>query len=70
VSAGPDRHRLLLEHDSFFVLVVSATGTVFFLLLRVLLVWYADHRLRIPRFHSLEHVLRAGTAFFSTPEIK
>jgi hypothetical protein len=61
---------LLLERESFFVLVISATATVFFLLLRVLLAWYVDHRLRIPRFHFREHVLRAGTAFFSTPEIK
>lgn len=61
---------LLLERESFFVLVVSAATTIFFLLLRVLLAWYADHRLQIPRFHFLEHVARAGAAFFSTPEIK
>lgn len=30
----------------------------------------ADNRLRIPRFHLREHALRAGVAFFSTPEIK
>jgi hypothetical protein len=34
------------------------------------LAWYADSRLRIPRFHLREHALRAGVAFFSTPEIK
>jgi hypothetical protein len=43
---------------------------MFFLLVRALLAWYADSRLRIPRFHLREHMVRAGTAFFSTPEIK
>jgi hypothetical protein len=38
--------------------------------LRAVLRWYADSRLRIPRFHLREHALRAGVAFFSTPEIK
>jgi hypothetical protein len=61
---------LLLERESFFVLIASAAATIFFSLVRVLLAWYADHRLRIPRFHFLEHVARAGAAFFSTPEIK
>jgi transglutaminase superfamily protein len=61
---------LLLERESFFVLITSAAATIFFSLARVLLAWYADHRLRIPRFHFLQHVARAGAAFFSTPEIK
>jgi hypothetical protein len=61
---------LLLERESFLVLVVSGAMTVFFSLWRVLLAWYADHRLRILRFHFLEHVARAGAALFSTPEIK
>jgi hypothetical protein len=61
---------LLLERESFLVLVVSGAMTVFFFLWRILLAWYADHRLRIPRFHFLEHVARAGAALFSTPEIK
>lgn len=61
---------LLLERESFFVLFLSAMMTVFFLVLRVLLGWYADHRLKIPRFRLREHVLRAGAAFFSAPEIK
>jgi hypothetical protein len=34
------------------------------------LVRYADHQLRIPHFHFLEHVLRAGSAIYYTPEIK
>jgi Transglutaminase-like superfamily len=61
---------LLLERESYFVLAVSAALTLFFFLLRLGLGWYADRRLRIPRFHLREHVLRAGAAFFSAPEIK
>lgn len=61
---------LLLERESFFFLVVFAILAFFFLWLRFLLAWYADHRLRIPRFHLREHASRAGAAFFSTPEIK
>jgi hypothetical protein len=61
---------LLLERESFFYLVLSVTGMLFFLLLRAPLAWYADSRLRVPRFHLREHALRAGVAFFSTPEIK
>jgi hypothetical protein len=61
---------LLLERESFFILFVSSLVTAFFLVLRVLLGWYADHRLRIPRFRLREHAARAGAAFVSTPEIK
>ena len=61
---------LLLERESFFVLVASASATLLLMLLRVLLGWYADKRLRVPRFRLREHVFRAGTAFFTTPEIK
>ena len=61
---------LLLERESFFYLVLSVAAMLFLLLLRAMLAWYADSRLRIPRFHLREHALRAGVAFFSTPEIK
>jgi len=61
---------LLLERESFFLLVASVSLTLFFLLLRAVLAWYADSRLRIPRFHFREHIVRAGVAFFFTPEIK
>lgn len=60
---------LLLERESFFYLVLNVAAILFFLLLRVVFAWYADSRLRIPRFHLREHTLRAGVAFFSTPEI-
>jgi hypothetical protein len=61
---------LLLERESFFYLVLSATATILFLIARGMLAWYADQRLRIPRFHLREHMIRAGTTFLSTPEIK
>jgi hypothetical protein len=61
---------LFLERESFFYLVISAIAALFFLLMRALLAWYADSRLRIPRFHLREHTVRASSAFFSTPEIK
>jgi hypothetical protein len=61
---------LLLERESFFYLVASLMATLFFLSLRAMLAWYADSRLRMPRFHLREHAIRAGAAFFSAPEIK
>ena len=61
---------LLLERESFLYLVLAAGATFLFLLLRGILAWYADSRLRIPRFHLRDHMIRAGAAFFSTPEIK
>lgn len=61
---------LLLERKSFFLLVTSATATLFFLLLRAFLGWYADQRLKIPRFHFREHLVRAAAVFFSTPGIE
>jgi hypothetical protein len=50
--------------------VLSVAFLLLFLVLRVMLAWYADSRLRIRRFRLREHVWRAGAAFFSTPEIK
>jgi hypothetical protein len=61
---------LLLERESFFVLVVSGIATLAFLLWRAFLGWYADRRLKIPRFHFREHLIRAAATFFSTPEIE
>lgn len=61
---------LLLERITFFYLVLSVTLMLLLLVLRVMLAWYADSRLRIRRFRLREHVWRAGAAFFSTPEIK
>jgi hypothetical protein len=61
---------LLLERESFFVLCVFIAGSLFFLMLREALAWYADQKLKIPRFHLRDHFARAGAAFFGAPEIK
>jgi hypothetical protein len=61
---------LLLERESFFVFATAALLTLFLLLLRMFLGWYADQRLHVPRFHLRATLIRAGTAFFTTPEIK
>jgi hypothetical protein len=61
---------LLLERESFFYFFTSSVAVISFLVLRIFLAWLADHRLRVPRFHFREHLLRASAAFFSTPEIK
>jgi len=62
---------LLLERESFFYFTLACVGMIFLLVVRFLLGWYADSRLRIPRFHLRDRVLGASVAFFfSTPEIK
>ena len=61
---------LLLERESFFVWTLAAVATIFLLTLRQLLAWYADQRIKVPRFHLRTHLARAGSAFLSTPEIK
>lgn len=61
---------LLLERRSFLFLFISFCGSGFFLLLRFLLAWYADSRIRVPRFRLWAHLQRAGSALFFTPEIK
>jgi hypothetical protein len=61
---------LLLERESFFVLTAAALVTLFLFLFRLFLAWFADHWLKVPRFRLRSHLARAGTAFFTTPEIK
>src|SRR5262249_39821920 len=61
---------LLLEREWFSALTVAFCLTAFFLVFRLLLGRYADRRLKIPRFRLRSHLLRAGEAFFTTPEIK
>ena len=61
---------LLLERESLFVLCAFVVGSLFSLFTRGMLAWYADRRLKIPRFHLRENFLRAGAAFFGAPEIK
>jgi hypothetical protein len=60
---------LLLERESFLVLVITAMIAAALMTLRFFLAWYADRRLRVPRFHFREHFLRATSAFLTTPEI-
>jgi hypothetical protein len=60
---------LLLERESFFVLTISAWVTLVLFALRQLLSWYA-RKWQLPRFHLRSHLTRAGSAFFTTPEIK
>jgi transglutaminase superfamily protein len=61
---------LLLERESFFFFFVSSLVFVFFFIGRLLLAWYADHRLRVPRYRFGRHIARAGATFFSPPEIE
>jgi hypothetical protein len=61
---------LLLERRSFFLLLISFCGTLFSLLLRFLLAWYADNRIHILRFRLWAYLQRLGSALPSTQEIK
>ncbi len=61
---------LLLERRSFLYLFFSVVSLIVLMLVRVILGWYADRRLKIPRFHLRAHLGRATAAFFTTPEIK
>ena len=61
---------LILERQSFMYLVVAGACVVVLLLARTLLGWYADRRLKVPRFHLRAQMMRAGSSFFSAPEIK
>jgi hypothetical protein len=61
---------LLLERRSFMYLFISVNVLIFFMIVRVFLGWFADHRLMIPRFHLRTNLLRATAVFFTTPEIK
>ncbi|HVM75890.1 MAG TPA: transglutaminase-like domain-containing protein [Candidatus Saccharimonadales bacterium] len=61
---------LLLERRSFLCFFLSVNSLVFFMLVRLLLGWIADRRLRIPRFHLRANLSRATAAFFTSPEIK
>jgi hypothetical protein len=61
---------LLLERESFFVFFAALFFSFFFFFLRAALAWYADERLKIPRFRFRERALRVGAAFLSHPELK
>jgi len=61
---------LLLERRSFAFFFLALWALIFFLLLRIVLAWIADHRLRIPRLRLRASLSRATATFFSTPEMK
>lgn len=61
---------LLLERESFLVLTLAAWATLILFVLRLVMGWYADRKLKIPRFHLRAHLARAGAAFLASPEIK
>ena len=61
---------LLLERRSFLYLSVSVMILIAMMLSRVILGWWADKRLMVPRFHLRANLVRATAAFFTTPEIK
>jgi hypothetical protein len=61
---------LLLERESYFVLCSFLVCSLLLLLMREVLAWYADRKLKIPRFRLRENFARAGAAFFRAPEIK
>lgn len=61
---------LLLERRSFLYLLFSGSCMLLLVTLRGILGWLADRRFLIPRFHLRANLIRATTAFFTTPEIK
>jgi hypothetical protein len=61
---------LLLERRSFAYFFLSLNALIFFMLVRLVLGWIADRRLRIPRFRLRANLGRATAAFFTSPEIK
>ena len=61
---------LLLERESFLALAIAVMALLCLLVVRVLLGWYADSRLKIHRFRLRSRILRAGATFFHAPEIK
>jgi hypothetical protein len=61
---------LLLERKSFLAFCMSAFAFFAFVLLRILLGWYADHLLEFQRIQLRTRFRRAGTTFFRAPEIK
>ena len=61
---------LLLERESFFFFFIALLLSFLFFFVRTFLAWYADKRLKIPRFRLRERVVRVGAAFFTPPELK
>ncbi len=61
---------LLLERPSFLYRFLSVSLLMGRLVCGMILGWWADHCLKIPRFHLRANLGRATAVFFTTPEIK
>lgn len=61
---------LLLERRSFLYFFVSVSSLIFLALVRVILAWLADHRLRIARFQLRASLGRAAVTFLRTSQIR
>ena len=61
---------LILERESFAMLLLSIFAVVFLLALRFLLGWYADCRLHVPRLHLRNLLFHTGRTLFSRPETR
>src|SRR5258707_291813 len=61
---------LLLERRSFAFFFISMWALIFFLLLRIVLAWLADHRLPFPLLRLRASLFRPPSFFFPTPEKK
>jgi len=61
---------LILERESFAMLLLSIFAVVFLLALRFLLGWYADRRLHLPRLHLRSLFSQTGRTLFSGPEAR
>ncbi len=61
---------LPLERRSFLYFLISASSLIFFVFVRTILAWVADHYLNVPRFHLLAELARATISFFRAPEIR
>ena len=61
---------LLLERESFLALTIAVISLICLLSARMLMGWFADNRLKVPRFHLRSRFWRAGATFWRAPEIK
>jgi len=61
---------LIVERESFALVVVACLATIFLLLTRGTLAWYADRRLHVARVHLRWQLRRAGMALVSSPGLK
>lgn len=58
---------LLVERESYALLISSLLCFLLLLVLRAVLAWYGDHKLGISRMRLREQLVRAGMALLSSP---